>query len=240
MEIRSFPMELRGLEEDGRIIAYASTFGNVYDIGWGEKEIIERGAFAKTLKERSGRPILWQHDPAKPIGVELNAEEDQKGLLVEGQLNLEVQMAREARSLALQGAVSGISIGFVPITREYDKDKHITRQKEVRLREWSLVTFPANEKARIKKVRAGLETYPEALLYEIIGLAGDPVATTLDRSLVTRAAQALLSLADSLALTDTREPETDSTRATDEPPRGDSPDDTEMIARVLTELGIKA
>ena len=104
MEVRAFPMDIRALEDDGRITAYASTFGNVYDVGWGEKEIMEKGAFAKTLKERTGRPILWQHNPAQPIGVELNASEDDKGLLVEVQLNLDVQLAREVRSLALKSS----------------------------------------------------------------------------------------------------------------------------------------
>ncbi len=104
MEIRAFPMDIRALEDDGRITAYASTFGNVYDVGWGEKEVMEKGAFAKTLKERKGRPILWQHNPAQPIGVELSATEDDKGLLVEVQLNLDVQLAREVRSLALKSS----------------------------------------------------------------------------------------------------------------------------------------
>lgn len=238
MEVRAFPMDIRALEDDGRITAYASTFGNTYDVGWGEKEVMEKGAFAKTLKERTGRPILWQHNPAQPIGVELNASEDEKGLLVEGQLNLDVQTAREARSLALQGAVSGISVGFYPITREHDQDKNVTRMKEVKLMEWSLVTFPANDRARIKKVRAGLENYPEALLYEIIGLAGDPVAATLDRSLITRAAEALLSVADNLALSEPYEPDAESTRDADEPQGVEPLDDTAVIARALTELGI--
>lgn len=240
MEVRAFPMDVRALEDDGRITAYASTFGNVYDVGWGEKEVMEKGAFAKTLKERKGRPILWQHNPAQPIGVELSATEDDKGLLVEGQLNLEVQMAREARSLALQGAISGISIGFYPITREHDTEKNVTRMKEVKLMEWSLVTFPANDKARIKKVRAGLENYPEALLYEVIGLAGDPVAATLDRSLITRAAGALLSVADTIALSEPYEPDVESTRDAGEPQIDEPMDETRMIARVLKELGIIA
>jgi hypothetical protein len=238
MEVRAFPMDIRALEDDGRITAYASTFGNVYEVGWGAKEVIEKGAFAKTLKERTGRPILWQHNPAQPIGVELNAAEDDKGLLVEGQLNLEVQTAREARSLALQGAISGISMGFFPIIHEREPEKNLTRMKEVKLMEWSLVTFPANDRARIKKVRAGLENYPEALLYEIIGLAGDPIATTLDRSLITRAAEALLSVVDNLALSEPYEPEDTSTREADEP-QGENPlDDTAVIARALAELGI--
>jgi len=240
MEIRSYPMEVRALEDDGHIVAYAATFGNVYDVGWGEKEMMEKGAFSKTLKERKGRPILWQHDPAKPIGVELNASEDDKGLLVEGQLNLEVQAAREARSLALQGAVSGISVGFIPIIRDHDPEKNLTRMKEVKLMEWSLVTFPANERARIKKVRAGLEHYPESLLYEIIGLASDPVVKTLDRSLVTRAAEALISVADNLALDEPYEPEDTSTRDADEPQNEQPIDEIDLIARTLAELGIHA
>ena len=237
MEIRAFPMELRALEEDGRISAYAATFGNVYDVGFGVKETIERGAFTKTLKENHTRPILWQHDISAPIGVETAAYEDDHGLLVEGQLNLEVQQAREARSLALQGAITGISMGFIPIKKDLDDTANVVRQREVKLMEWSLVTFPANTKARIKKVRTGLENYPESVLYEIIGLAGDESARLLDYNLVHRAATALLELADRIALPLTTEPP-EGTPAEQEPQKLVTMTDDECIARALAELGI--
>ena len=60
-------LELRGLSRDGTFSGYASVFGEV-DLG---KDAIERGAFLRSLKTRGagGVRMLFQHDPAEPIGA---------------------------------------------------------------------------------------------------------------------------------------------------------------------------
>lgn len=138
--------------ESGEIEGYGAIYGNI-DGGF---DVIEAGAFAESL--RSGRSIkmLWQHDPARPIGVWHSAEEDARGLRVKGQLLQDVQLAREALALIGAGALDGLSIGY----RTRIARKTVIEGREVRLIEkadlWevSLVTFPMNPVARLDVVKA--------------------------------------------------------------------------------------
>src|SRR2546423_578518 len=72
------------------------------------------GAFARTPKSRGLRriPMLFQHDPAEPIGVWFELTEDFRGLRARGKLIPEVARARELYALVTSGAVDGLSIGF--------------------------------------------------------------------------------------------------------------------------------
>lgn len=78
---------------DGHFSGYASVFG-VPDLG---RDVVVPGAFAASLARRgaAGVRLLFQHDPAEPIGRWLSLREDARGLFAEGQLNLAVQRARE-------------------------------------------------------------------------------------------------------------------------------------------------
>lgn len=145
---KDFAFELKDLDEEaGTFTGYAAVFGNVDFDG----DLIEPGAFRKTIRESGGKvPILWQHDRYEPIGIGQLAE-DGKGLVAEGQLNLETQRGREARALMQQGALSGLSIGYKAIKPVMEAG--VRRLKEVAVREFSPVTFPANELARVATVK---------------------------------------------------------------------------------------
>jgi len=155
IEIKSFSLEIKDADSHGMIRGFASTFGNV-DLA---NDIVDRGAFKKSIRESKGLwPILADHDPAKQIGWNLRAEEDDKGLYVEGKLDMNVQAAREKYSLAKQaselGAKMGLSIGYMVVKAEPDRDKPMIRRiKEVKLFEYSLVTFPMNTEAMITSVK---------------------------------------------------------------------------------------
>lgn len=148
MEQRGFKFEVKSIDEQGVFEGYAAVFGNE-DLGG---DIIEPGAFKKTLQENPRMPILWQHDPREPIGVTLEAYEDTHGLRVQGQLNLETSRGREAYALLKQGALKGLSIGYDTIKEVWEGN--IRRLKEIRLWEWSLVTFPMNPQAQVTAVKA--------------------------------------------------------------------------------------
>jgi uncharacterized protein len=62
----------------------------------------------------AGRQVkmLWQHDPAQPIGVWDEVREDARGLWVKGRLLTEVARGREAAALIAAGAIDGLSIGY--------------------------------------------------------------------------------------------------------------------------------
>ncbi|MEW6121357.1 MAG: HK97 family phage prohead protease [Pseudomonadota bacterium] len=141
---------LRG-DRDGRqyglIEGYACVFGEM-DLG---RDIVERGAFAQTLSARgpAGVRLLYQHDPAEPIGVWDEIGEDARGLFVRGRLSLEVRRAREVQSLVAEGALDGLSIGFKAVRARTDPKSRVRRLLSIDLWEVSVVTFPMQPGARI-------------------------------------------------------------------------------------------
>jgi hypothetical protein len=132
---------------------YASVF-DVVDLG---RDMVLRGAFAESLARRgtSGVRMLWQHDPAQPIGAWHVLREDARGLFVRGALNLGVARGREVFSLLRQGALDGLSIGFKAVGARTDPRSGIRRLSRIDLWEISLVTFPLLPQARVLAVEGG-------------------------------------------------------------------------------------
>ena len=127
-----------------RIAGYACAFGNV-DLG---RDRVLRGAFAASLRRRPAREVrmLYQHDPARPLGRWTRMIEDAHGLWVEGVL-ADAASAQDVARLLAGGALDGLSIGFRTITaRHVSGVRNIIRAD---LHEVSVVTFPMNAAARI-------------------------------------------------------------------------------------------
>lgn len=157
-EYLSFDFEVKEGTGDekgkGIIIGYGSVFGNV-DL---HNDVVDRGAFRKSLQKRLPA-LLLHHSSRDPAGVWLEASEDDKGLLLKGHLNMEVQKAREAFHLARQGALKGLSIGF--FTRKDRIEDGVRHIEEAELLEVSMVTFPANERALLTGTKGGPKTERE-------------------------------------------------------------------------------
>jgi uncharacterized protein len=132
--------------DDGMFEGYASLF-EVADLG---KDVVAAGAFAASLARRGvgGVRMLWQHDPAEPIGRWLAIAEDARGLRVRGELNLAVGRAREIHALMRGGAIDGLSIGF-RVERARTDRTGLRRLERLDLWEISVVTFPMMPGARI-------------------------------------------------------------------------------------------
>ena len=157
IKYQPFEFKLDDVDSQGIIRGYASTFGNIDLVD----DIIDKGAFKKTIKEQRGKfPILDSHNPSKQIGWNLRAEENDVGLFVEGKLEIQnVQAAKEKYALAKQavnlGAPMGLSIGFSIIKAEPDDERPAVRRiKELKLYEYSIVTFPANPMAQITDAKS--------------------------------------------------------------------------------------
>ena len=135
--------------KDGQVIeGYASLFGAADQGG----DVVQAGAYAASLAATAaaGRRVkmLWQHDPAQPIGVWDEVREDARGLWVKGRLLESVARGREAAALLEAGAIDGLSIGYR--TRRASKDDGGRRLlTELELWEVSLVTFPMLPSARV-------------------------------------------------------------------------------------------
>ncbi len=142
---------LNAVDADGVFEGYASLFG-VADLG---KDVVMPGAFADSLRKR-GVPevrLLWQNDPAQPIGRWLHIEEDRRGLRVRGKLNLAVERARDIHALMREGAVDGLSIGFRVERARAERPTGLRRLEKLDLWEISVVTFPMLPDARVETVK---------------------------------------------------------------------------------------
>ena len=134
---------------EGKVIeGYASVF-NRRDQGG---DVVLPGAYADSLKAmaKADRRVkmLWQHDPAQPIGIWDEVKEDANGLWVKGRLLPEVAKGREAVALLEAGAIDGLSIGYRTVKAERD-GKGQRLLSELELWEVSLVTFPMLPEARV-------------------------------------------------------------------------------------------
>jgi uncharacterized protein len=136
----------------GLFTGYASLFGVRDQTG----DVVLPGAFTRTLKNRKASQIrmLFQHDPAEPVGTWLAIEEDMFGLKVRGRLDLNVQRGRELFSLLETGGLDGLSIGFKTVYAERDRATNSRNLRAIDLWEISIVTFPMLEAARIAAVKA--------------------------------------------------------------------------------------
>ncbi len=133
---------------DGTVEGYASLFGEVDQA----RDMVMPGAFAASLRQRGVRrvPMLFQHDPAEPIGVWLDLHEDLRGLYARGRLIPEVVRARELMALLEAGTADGLSIGFRTVKGRIDPKSRIRRLDAIDLWEISIVTFPLLPGARLK------------------------------------------------------------------------------------------
>lgn len=141
------PFALKKASE-GIFSGTASPYGNL-DL---QGDIVDAGAFTKSLEERGNTvPILWQHDQAQPIGLGTLTDGPQ-GLKIDGKLTLAVKKAEEAYALMGDDVISGLSIGYTTVKQKRDEkgNRHL---QEVKIFEVSVVTFPANEDARVSAVK---------------------------------------------------------------------------------------
>jgi HK97 family phage prohead protease len=149
------PLDVKALADNGEFEGYLSVFNNVDSYG----EMVMPGAFSGSLVDgaRKGRSVklLWQHDSDRPIGVWKDLAEDKKGLYAKGQLLVEDSaQAKEAYGLLKAGAVDGLSIGYRVIEAAPHPDKNgVLQLRKLDLMEGSIVTFPANERAKVDSVK---------------------------------------------------------------------------------------
>lgn len=138
-ETKDFQFDIKSVDEDAYII---EGLASVYDVKDLQDDVVERGAFTRTLAHKGGIvPLLWAHDRTMPIGKAILTDRHD-GLYMRGELNSKVEKAREALALAKQGVATGLSIGYDTVQSERAKDssRHL---KEIKLYEVSQVVFQA-------------------------------------------------------------------------------------------------
>jgi len=145
-------------DDGGTVTGHAAIFGNIDSDG----EIIEKGAFTKTLQERIPRGMvkfLSGHnafDLDAILGTVIEAHEDDHGLAFTAKLS-QAPTAQDVKVKMLEGHINRLSIGFNVLKQRFEKDGNgnsIRFLEELKLWEISAVGFPANEMATIESVKS--------------------------------------------------------------------------------------
>jgi uncharacterized protein len=150
-ETKLAPAELVTDSDSGIFSGYASIFG-IADLG---NDLILPGAFSTSLKRRKagGIRMLYQHDPASPIGAWTSLREDGSGLRVEGRIATKTSKGREVFELMRAGAIDGLSIGFRTVRSRIERKSGVRQILEADLWEISVVTFPMHPDARVEALK---------------------------------------------------------------------------------------
>ncbi len=147
LERKRFTLKIKSVDDTGSFTGLGVVYNNT-DLGGDQ---IMPGAFDRTLATGKQYPLLWQHDPSNPIGT-AQVTDSREGLLVQGKLLLQDPTAQKAYLFLKAGVIRGLSIGFETLQSAMEGDVRLL--KELRLWEFSVVTFPMNESAQISSVKS--------------------------------------------------------------------------------------
>lgn len=169
-EIEDKKFEIKSIDYNSEnkeliIKGYASIFGDedTPQYTWNPEiqdwviavDVIEKGAFTKTLSERKGRiASCLNHYIDNAIGKIKELKEDEIGLYFEIRIS---DAESELKTKLREGIYSEMSFGFKTIRAEFEKKTdgtYIRRVKEVILYEISVVTVARNENAKITEVKS--------------------------------------------------------------------------------------
>ena len=140
--------------DNGGFRGYASVFDGVDSYG----DTIVRGAYSDVIERikrgAASMPKMFiNHRSFEiPVGKYTLIDEDEKGLYVEGEFTKGNPQGDIAKAAMQHGTIDGLSIGFMIGDYEIinEDDKQIRLIKSVKeLPEVSIVTYPADENARI-------------------------------------------------------------------------------------------
>lgn len=168
MLTKSLPLRIKAAGEDddlaeGTIKAYASVFGNIDSYG----DVVEKGAFARSIKEweDSGDtlPLLWGHNTSDPdynIGGVKSAVEDDHGLLIEAEFDMDNPKAAQVYRLCKGRRVRDLSFAFDIADAGEGKvdDRPVRMLKDLNLYECSIVPYGANSETSIVAVKHSLQS----------------------------------------------------------------------------------
>lgn len=145
-------------EQNTSIEGYAAVFNSKTNIGGWFDEVIEPGAFSRSLSENGDIRALFNHDWNNVLGRTksgtLTLKEDEKGL----NFNVELPNTSVARDLSesmVRGDINQCSFGFFVTGEEWDYSVEPALRiiKEVELFEISVVSIPAYEDTEASLVR---------------------------------------------------------------------------------------
>lgn len=111
-------------------------------------DVVLPSAFTKSLAEYMENPvILFQHNWDKVIGKCIKSEVTEDGLYVECEISA-AKDVEDVKTKIAEGTLKTFSIGYNEIDADYDEASGCNIVKDLELLEISVVTIPANPKAK--------------------------------------------------------------------------------------------
>jgi HK97 family phage prohead protease len=160
MEIKSLNEGFKDADtKQGIVTGYFSIFGN-RDL---DNDVIERGAFAKTIQERGplGKGLikyLLDHDKYKAVAKINTLVEDEKGLYYEAKIGTH-SLGQDFLKMVESDLINQMSFGFKTIKEQYDQQSKANRIKEVMMFEGSAIQFLG---ANPETTQIGLKSFEDA------------------------------------------------------------------------------
>jgi HK97 family phage prohead protease len=159
---KAYPLKIKEVnEKEGIVTGYASVY-DVVDYG---RDMVKKGAFTKTLREKPVVPMYWGHLYDQPLGF-MDLKDDAKGLIATAEFNMAVSKAREIFSVIDQGYrkgyKAGMSIGYRTVLDEKAtiNDETVYVLKELAVEEVSMTNMPMNPAA----LMTGIKDYQHQFL----------------------------------------------------------------------------
>ena len=191
--VKTFYEGLKQVEKEKSTVAGIASVMNVID---SDNEMIMPGAFSKTLSERgvsSPQPRikhLWQHSVREPIGVpqvlketemKLSNDETMPVLFFESLFGKDTN-SQDKLQMHDDGLVTEFSIGFEVIKSEKAQkdDNEYTKLTELKLWEYSSVTWGANSLTEIVEIKSKLKSREQII--EELHIRQDALVKSLRQS----------------------------------------------------------
>ena len=148
---RAYDAELEVREDQRQIVGIAVPYGVQIRVGR-YLETFRPGAFA----DHAPAPLTATHPRdagTLPIGVSVELRDEPDGLHGVWKIS-KTSLGDEVLELVRDGAVSGLSIGFVPVTDRWSPDRSQVERVRAALDHVAIVRVPAYPAARIAALRA--------------------------------------------------------------------------------------
>ena len=156
IELQDVELSVDG--QPGTFRGYASKFNGIDSYG----DTILPGAYDKVVAAGGTVPVFFNHESLDlPIGKYTKLSANSQVLYVEGVLTLDIPRARDVYNALKAGTVSGLSVGIGIAEDDWEPNAE-TGGKTIKnvslLREISICTFPADDRARVSLVKSeGIE-----------------------------------------------------------------------------------
>jgi uncharacterized protein len=145
---KSVPIEIaiKDIDTEKNIVTgYANAFNNKDSMS----EIVRPGAFEKTIREwgpggKNRIVHLYQHNPTTLLGKPVKLEEDETGLYFESKI-AKTALGKDVLALYEERVINEHSIGYDVVKDYFDKESETRELLELKLFEYSSVTWGAND-----------------------------------------------------------------------------------------------